>query len=75
MDGFDVPPFLQDFVAQHATTRPLQLITFASTPDRMNFEFCLPTTGKAVPTGPDRFHEIKYDGYRLRIEREATPCG
>jgi hypothetical protein len=25
MDGFDVPPSLQDFVAQHATVRPLQL--------------------------------------------------
>jgi hypothetical protein len=25
MDGFDVPPFLQDFVAKHATMRPLQL--------------------------------------------------
>lgn len=25
MDGFDVPPSLQDFVARHATTRPLQL--------------------------------------------------
>jgi hypothetical protein len=24
-DGFDVPPCLQDFVAQYATTRPLQL--------------------------------------------------
>jgi bifunctional non-homologous end joining protein LigD len=35
------------------------------------FEFCLPTSGKAVPTGPEWFHEIKYDGYRLRIEREG----
>ena len=25
LDGFDVPPFLQDFVARHATMRPLQL--------------------------------------------------
>ncbi len=25
MDGSDVPPSLQNFVAQHATTRPLQL--------------------------------------------------
>jgi hypothetical protein len=25
IDGFDVPPSLQDFVAQHATLRPLQL--------------------------------------------------
>ena len=35
------------------------------------FEFCLPTMGKAVPAGPDWFHEIKYDGYRLRLERDG----
>jgi ATP-dependent DNA ligase len=35
------------------------------------FDFCLPTVGKAVPAGPDWFHEIKYDGYRLRVERNA----
>jgi ATP dependent DNA ligase domain len=34
------------------------------------FEFCLPTLGKAVPAGKERFHEIKYDGYRIRLERE-----
>ena len=36
------------------------------------FEFCLPTTGKVVPAGADWFHEIKYDGYRLRIERDGA---
>jgi bifunctional non-homologous end joining protein LigD len=35
------------------------------------FEFCLPTRGKAVPAGKEWFHEIKFDGYRLRVEREA----
>jgi bifunctional non-homologous end joining protein LigD len=35
------------------------------------FEFCLPTMGKTVPTGADWFHEIKYDGYRLRVERDG----
>ncbi|WBL75582.1 DNA ligase [Bradyrhizobium xenonodulans] len=35
------------------------------------FEFCLPTPAKAVPTGPDWIHEIKYDGYRLRVERQG----
>jgi hypothetical protein len=35
------------------------------------FEFCLPTAAKAVPLGPDWIHEIKYDGYRLRIERQG----
>jgi ATP-dependent DNA ligase len=35
------------------------------------FEFCIPTNGKAVPSGPEWFHEIKYDGYRLRVERNG----
>jgi bifunctional non-homologous end joining protein LigD len=35
------------------------------------FEFCLPTLGKAVPAGPEWFHEIKYGGYRLRVERDG----
>jgi hypothetical protein len=35
------------------------------------FEFCLPTTGKSVPAGPEWFHEIKFDGYRLRLERDG----
>ena len=28
----------------------------------MPIELCLPTSGKAVPSGPDWLHEIKYDG-------------
>jgi bifunctional non-homologous end joining protein LigD len=45
------------------------------------FEFCLPTLGKSMPAGPEWFHEIKYDGYRLRLERDGdrvrliTRCG
>jgi bifunctional non-homologous end joining protein LigD len=35
------------------------------------FEFCPPTMGIAVPAGTDWFHEIKHDGYRLRIERDG----
>jgi len=35
------------------------------------FEFCLPTVGTAVPAGPDWLHEIKFDGYRLRVERNG----
>jgi bifunctional non-homologous end joining protein LigD len=31
------------------------------------FEFGLPTKSTSVPTGPDWLHEIKYDGYRLRL--------
>lgn len=37
----------------------------------MKFEFCLPTMGKAIPAGPEWFHEIKWDGYRLRLERDG----
>jgi ATP-dependent DNA ligase len=35
------------------------------------FEFCIPTRGTKVPSSPDWFHEIKYDGYRLRVERDG----
>jgi len=35
------------------------------------FDFCLPTRGISVPAGPDWLHEIKYDGYRLRVERNG----
>jgi hypothetical protein len=35
------------------------------------FEFCLPTTGTKVPAGTEWLHEIKYDGFRLRVEREG----
>lgn len=38
---------------------------------KSQFEFCIPTIGKTVPAGPEWFHEIKYDGYRLRVERDA----
>ena len=35
------------------------------------FEFCLPTKSIVVPDGPDWLHEVKYDGYRLRVERDG----
>jgi bifunctional non-homologous end joining protein LigD len=35
------------------------------------FEFCLPTTGAKVPRRAAWLHEIKYDGYRLRVERNG----
>ena len=35
------------------------------------FEFCIPTRGIKVPSRPDWLHEVKYDGYRLRIERDG----
>jgi ATP-dependent DNA ligase len=37
----------------------------------MPFEFCIPTRSTTVPDGPDWFDEIKYDGYRLRVERDG----
>ena len=33
--------------------------------------FCIPTAKKAVPAGRDWIHEVKYDGYRLRVERNG----
>jgi bifunctional non-homologous end joining protein LigD len=36
-----------------------------------HIEFCIPTAKKVVPSGPDWLHEIKYDGYRLRLERDG----
>jgi bifunctional non-homologous end joining protein LigD len=38
---------------------------------KSQFEFCIPTVGKVVPAGAEWFHEIKYDGYRLRVERDG----
>jgi len=35
------------------------------------FEFCIPTKATIVPANPDWLHEIKYDGYRLRLERDG----
>ena len=35
------------------------------------FEFCLPTNAAKVPAGPEWFHEIKQDGFRIRVERDG----
>ena len=35
------------------------------------FEFCLPTSATKVPAGPEWFHEIKQDGFRIRVERDG----
>ena len=37
----------------------------------LSFEFCLPTRATAVPDGPDWVHEVKYHGYRLRVDRDG----
>jgi bifunctional non-homologous end joining protein LigD len=36
-----------------------------------SLEFCLPTKATTVPDTPDWLHEVKYDGYRLRLERDG----
>jgi bifunctional non-homologous end joining protein LigD len=35
------------------------------------FDFCLPTKSTTVPAGSDWFHEVKYYGYGLRLERDG----
>lgn len=37
----------------------------------LNFEYCKPVNAKAVPTGDEWIHEVKYDGYRGRIVRDG----
>jgi bifunctional non-homologous end joining protein LigD len=39
---------------------------------KLTFEPCLPTLGTKVPAGPDWFHEIKHDGYRLIVHRDGA---
>jgi bifunctional non-homologous end joining protein LigD len=35
------------------------------------FDFCIPTKSTSVADTPDWLHEVKYDGYRLRLERDG----
>jgi len=35
------------------------------------FAFCIPTKATVVPDIADWLHEVKYDGYRLRLERDG----
>jgi bifunctional non-homologous end joining protein LigD len=35
------------------------------------YDFCIPTRGAKGPPTPDWIHEIKYDGYRFRLERNG----
>ena len=35
------------------------------------FAFCIPTKATVVPDSADWLHEVKYDGYRLRLERDG----
>jgi bifunctional non-homologous end joining protein LigD len=36
---------------------------------KLEYQPCLPTRGTEVLSGPDFIHEVKYDGYRLLVER------
>jgi len=36
-----------------------------------NFDFAIPTRTKAVPVGDSYFHEVKHDGFRVRLERDG----
>jgi ATP dependent DNA ligase domain len=38
---------------------------------RTTFLPCLPTSGTSVPATPAWLHEVKYDGYRLIVQREG----
>src|SRR6476646_7893905 len=33
---------------------------------------CLPTPAAQPPSGPDWIHEIKHDGYRMMVRRDAA---
>jgi ATP dependent DNA ligase domain len=35
------------------------------------YDPCIPTRGTAVPVGQDWLHEVKYDGYRLTVQRDG----
>jgi len=37
---------------------------------RSTFQPCLPTSSSAVPATPGWLHEVKYDGYRLIVQRD-----
>jgi bifunctional non-homologous end joining protein LigD len=37
----------------------------------VKFDYCKPISAKAIPSGPDWIHEVKYDGYRGRIVRDG----
>jgi len=34
------------------------------------YEFRIPTKATIVPAAPEWIHEIKHDGFRLRVERD-----
>lgn len=47
--------------------RPQQVLPMIGEPGT----FGIPTRGTTVPHTPDWLHEVNYDGYRLRLERDG----
>jgi bifunctional non-homologous end joining protein LigD len=43
----------------------------ASMVRQYEYQPCVPTRGTEVPSGSDFIHEVKYDGYRVLVEREG----
>lgn len=71
-----VPPPLHTASVPHSPLGPcrgLPILAGHTYLDRMlkPFEFCFPTQTATVPSGPDWLHELKYDGYWLRLERDG----
>jgi ATP-dependent DNA ligase len=55
--------------------KKIRISRFAAYVDGMRksaFEPCIPTKGTKVPDRPEWLHEVKYDGYRLIIQREGN---
>jgi hypothetical protein len=67
-------PFGQAW-AKRNETAPMLALEDARTALVDLVEFCIPTTGTKVPSGPGWLHEIKQDGFRLRVERDGNPSG
>jgi bifunctional non-homologous end joining protein LigD len=63
-------------VSSHVNQRPTTRIYagsiyFTGMLSRLDYQPCIRTRGTKVPTGPDWLHEIKYDGYRVIVQREG----
>ena len=52
-------------------TRILAVVYLSSMLRKFEYQPCIPMRRTEVPAGPDWFHEIKHDGYRLIVQREG----
>ena len=63
------PQLAASFISASAPSQIRRLgAIFPPMPERL-FQCCIPTRATKVPDGPDWFHEIKHDGYRLIVRR------